>query len=103
MKILLIIIIAFLVLIYAYTFIKYKKRKQNQINTVETYRKNYLERINAKSSPKYDEYKDYDIRRHITKYNSSLDYVEWNDFLDDINKQKHDENSKKIKPKRLQY
>lgn len=103
MKILLIIIIAFLVLIYAYTFIKYKKRKQNQINTVETYRKNYIERINAKSSPKYDEYKDNDIRRHVTKYNSSLDYVERNDFLDDINKQKHDENSKKIKPKRLQY
>ena len=100
MKALLIVIFAFLVLIYLYTFIRYKKRKKNEVNTVDSYRKNYIERINTKSSESCDDY----LRKQITKYNSSVDYIEWNDFVSEINEQKQNTNVKQNKfPKQLQY
>lgn len=99
MKALLIVIFAFLVLIYLYTFIRYKKRKKNEVNTVDSYRRNYIERINTKSSESCDDY----LRKQITKYNSSVDYIEWNDFVSEVNEQKHAADPKTVKPKRLQY
>lgn len=77
MKFLIIIIIAFLVLVYVYTYIKYKKRKSQKIDTVSDFRKKYLknniQRENVKNANDYTKY--------ITKYNSTLDYVEKDKFL----------------------
>ena len=102
MKIILIVIIAFLVLIYVYTYIRYKKRKKNQISTVENYRKNYLERIDIKT--KYSTNTSLsELPNKITKYNSSIDYIEWNDFVTEVNEQKKASDLKKAEPKRLQY
>lgn len=85
MKILLIGVIGFLILFYLYTYIKYKKHRNNQISTVEFYHKNYLER-NAASSK--DTSEGYLTQKQITKYNSSVDYMEWNDLVAEVNEQK---------------
>ncbi len=101
MKILLIMIIGFLVLIYVYTFIKYKKRKNNQISVVKSYRENYIEKSKLK---KQSEATDYSLCQQVTKYNSPVDYIEWNDFVSEINEQKQNTNVKQKKfPKKLQY
>lgn len=99
MKALLVVIIGFLVLIYVYTYIKYKKRKKNHISAVDNYRKNYLERINNKRWETFDD----ESQKQITKYNSPVDYIEWNDFVSEVNEQKKTSEPKAIKPKRLQY
>lgn len=76
MKFLIIIIIAFLVLVYVYTYIKYKKRKSQKIDTVSDFRKKYL-----KNNIQKENVKNNDYTKYITKYNSTLDYVEKDKFL----------------------
>lgn len=99
MNALLIVIIGFIVLIYLYTYFKHKKRKKNQISVVDSYRKNYIERTDNKHKENIDD----ELKKQITKYNSSVDYIEWNDFVAEINDQKKVSEQKPIKPKRLQY
>ena len=103
MKILIIVIIAFLVPVYVYTYIKYKKRKKNQLSTVDSYRKNYLERIAAKNNQRLENVSSDELQKQITKYNSSVDYIEWNDFVSEVNEQKEASKPQTVKPKRLQY
>ncbi len=79
MKFLIIIVIAFLILVYAYTYIKYKKRKSNYIDTVSDFRKKYLKGDNISRQKKTNITSNY--QKYITKYNSSLDYVEKDKFL----------------------
>ena len=76
MKFLLIIIIGFLVILYIYTYIKYKKRSKKEIDAVGDYRRNYLENNSNQNPPPNDGYTNY-----LTKYNSSLDYIEKETFL----------------------
>ena len=101
MKMLIIIIIGFLAIIYIYTFIKYKKRKKNEISVVNSYRENYIEKKRFNNQSDITDNSSY---QQITKYNSSVDYIEWNDFVSEINEQKQNTNVKQNKfPKQLQY
>lgn len=79
MKLQIIIIIAFLVLVYVYTFIKYKKRKkQGTIDTVGEFNRKYIKKnSHRQTDDKIDSYTQY-----ITKYNSTIDYVEKGKFED---------------------
>ena len=79
MKLLIIIIIAFLVLVYVSTYIKIKKRKQQgMIDTVSEYNRKYIKKnLPKQTATKIDSYTQY-----FTKYNSSIDYIErdkWNE------------------------
>ena len=100
MNLLIVFIVGFIALIYIYTYIKYKKRKKNQISIVDSFRENYIERINA---VKNDNIYSDEIKNQITKYNSSVDYIEWKDFVDEISEQTKASESKTNKPKRLRY
>ncbi len=64
MEILIIIVIAFLILVYVYIYIKYKKRKSQNTDTVNEFHKKY----HVKEKPQ--------TGKNITKYNSSIDYIE---------------------------
>lgn len=77
MKFLIIIIIAFLALVYVYTYLKFKKRKSHKIDTVGDFRKKYLKNNVKKDNVKTSN----DYTKYITKYNSTLDYVEKDKFL----------------------
>lgn len=95
MKLLLIIVIVFLVILYIYTYIKYKKRRKKEIDAVGDYRRNYLERTSDQNPPQNDGYTNY-----LTKYNSSLDYIEKDTFL---NEAAESEEPPKPAPKKLQF
>ena len=75
MKMFIGLVIAFLILIYVYTFIKIrKKRKKNLDNmVVDNYRKQYLQRKKQSESANY---KNLNYETYITKYNSQVDYIE---------------------------
>ena len=95
MKLLLILIIAFLIIIYAYTYIKYKKRKK--IDTVGAFRETYLKKKNIKSSAQ-----DHDnMIPYLTKYNSSIDYIDKDDFIKE-NTASYEKESKP-QPKKFQF
>lgn len=72
MKLVIVIVIAFLILMYVYTYIKYRKGKSHSIDTISDFHNKYLkENTSLKEKSNY-----------ITKYNSTLDYVEKNKFMD---------------------
>ena len=78
MKLIIIIIIAFLVLVYVYTYIKYKKRRSQTTNSVNEFHKKYLMK---NASQKHTTLKDNTYTKYVTRYNSKLDYVEKDNFL----------------------
>jgi len=76
MKYTLVAVVAFLIVVYAYTFIRQRKRKNNRTSMVKEFRKKYLKdtlQENNDIPPGYTRYQ--------TKYNSSIDYVEKSEFL----------------------
>lgn len=77
MKLLIMSIFVFLVIMYVYTYKRYKKIKKNNINTVEEFRKKYLKKElpDAKDVNKSNNY--------ITKYNSPVDYIDKNLFIEE--------------------
>lgn len=80
MKYTLIAVVAFLIVIYAYTFIKHRKKKDSQASTVKEFRKKYLKE-DLQENPNIPQ----GYTRYQTKYNSSIDYVDKNEFLKEIN------------------
>ncbi len=89
MKVLLIVIIAFLVLIYINAYIRYKKMKKNGVDTVGQYREKYQEKkrlrnVMAKENPQIQSgYKPY-----VTKYNSNVDYIDKDEFFKEASGEK---------------
>ena len=79
MKYALIGVIAFLIVIYAYNLIRHKKRKNAQTNTVKEFKEKY------KDTSKEKENSLQGYTPYLTKYNSSVDYVEKSEFLKEIN------------------
>lgn len=78
MKLLIVGIVAFLVLVYVYTFIKIRKRRNNKTSSVEEFNKKYL---NKKEN---NVMKDQYYKKYITKYNSKIDYIAKEDLKVDI-------------------
>lgn len=75
--------IAFSAVVYVYSYIKYKKRKGKNVDTVSDFRKKYLKEINS--------YK---------KADGKLDYIERKNLIDETQKmkelEKRDNFSKKL-------
>lgn len=67
---------AFLIVVYAYTFIRNRRKKNSQIDTVKEFRKRYLEK-----SPQEKTDLPQGYTRYQSKYNSSVDFVEKSEFL----------------------
>ncbi len=95
MKLLIIPVIAFLIILYTYTFIKYKRRKQ--IDTVADFRQNYLKKKESKPSQPNDAQIQY-----LTKYNSPVDYIEREEFIKENTAPKTDA-KQTPHPKKLQF
>lgn len=72
MKMLIGLVIAFLVLVYVYTFIKIRKKRKNNIDTVTKYNTAYLKKKTYKSEKSNSS----NYQNQITKYNSQIDYIE---------------------------
>lgn len=72
MKLTIFLLVAFLALVYIYTFIKIrKKRKQRSVSTVSEFNKKYHpEKKNVSGTEQ-----DTNYRKYITKYNSEMDYI----------------------------
>ena len=70
MKLLIIGIIIFLVIMYVYTYVKYKKRKNSHISAVEDFHRKYHKERSDKVPDLDDNFTTYK-----TKYNSNLDYI----------------------------
>ncbi len=75
MKLFIGLVIAFLILIYVYTFIKLRKKRKKDIDNmvVDHYRKQYLQRKKQSESANYN---NSNYQTYITKYNSQVDYIE---------------------------
>lgn len=77
MKLLIVIIIAFLVLLYVYTYLKYRKGKSNKIDTINDFHNRYLK---ENTSSKRNTTQSDNRTNYITRYNSKVDYVEKDKF-----------------------
>lgn len=80
MKYTLIAVVAFLIVVYAYTFIKHRKRKSNQTSTVKKFKSKYLKDPSRKNTNVPEGY-----TRYLSKYNSPVDFVDKNEFLKEAN------------------
>ncbi len=76
MKYTLIAVVAFLIVVYAYTYIKHRKRRNNQTSTVKEFKSKYLKKAEKETENISQGYTPY-----LSKYNSSLDYVDKSEFL----------------------
>lgn len=72
MKLFIGLIIGFVVLIYAYTYIRIRKKRKKDTDIVSSYRNQYVER-KKQTNPNY---KNSNYETYITKYNSQIDYIE---------------------------
>lgn len=96
MKLLLIGIIVFLVILYIYTYVRYKKMKKNRISAVEDFKNKY----HKKEQKELDQIRNNDpMTTYTSKFNSSLDYIEKNQLAEETQEMK----KLKIVPKRLQF
>lgn len=96
MKLLLIGIIVFLVILYIYTYARYKKLKKNRISAVEDFKNKY--RKEEQKELVQSRNKDL-ITAYTSKFNSTLDYVEKDRLVEEA----QDTKKPKIVPKRLQF
>ena len=74
MKILLILMIAFLTLVYIYTFLKIIKKRKNTKSAVEYFNEKYLDK-NKKKLINTEPVLDSNYKKYVTKYNSHMDYI----------------------------
>ncbi|MCM1125069.1 MAG: hypothetical protein NC429_01225 [Lachnospiraceae bacterium] len=90
MKLLLIGIIIFLVILYIYTFVRYKKLKNSHISAVEEFKRKYhKEQSDDRLDIQNDSYKIYE-----TKFNSNLDYIEPEELVKECQEMKEPKTKK---------
>lgn len=96
MKLLIIGIIIFLVVLYIYTFIKYKKRKNSHVNAVEDFKRKYHKERLDDTDTQNDA-----VVKYKTKFNSDLDYMEPEQLIQECQEMKEQKPAKKFG--RLQF
>lgn len=97
MKLLLTGIIVFLVILYIFTYVRYKKMKKNRISAVDDFKKKYHKEdkdMGIKVQNRADDFTTY-----TTKFNSTLDYIEREQLIEESK----DAKKPKIVPKKLQF
>jgi H+/gluconate symporter-like permease len=67
MKLLIGLIVAFLVLVYVYTFLKQRKKRRNHVDTVKKYNQEYMKNKKTKSAA---------ANYSVKKYKGQIDYIE---------------------------
>lgn len=65
MKLFIILIIIFLVVVYLFTYIRYKKNKRHPINTVQQFHDTYLKQADRSSKESIDHSMDYLIKEEL--------------------------------------
>lgn len=91
MKLLIIGIIVFLVIMYVYTYVKYKKRKNSYISAVEDFKRKY----HRESSEDLPDVNDI-LVSYKTKYNSNLDYMDREQLIEECQEMKKPKEIKKF-------
>ena len=82
MKMLIILVIAFLALVYVYSFIKIRKRRKNTQSTVADFNEKYHSKVKRKN---FDNITlDPNYTKYVTKYNSNIDYVTRDNLNDSL-------------------
>ena len=76
MKLLIILLIAFIILVYVYNFIRIRKRKKNAVDAVTEFNQKYLKNKKANKNISTD----INYKKYITKYNSQIDYISKEDL-----------------------
>lgn len=79
MKILIGLLIGFLILVYVYNYLKLRKRRRNQPNTVAEFHRQFDS--HRKTSNAKHNLSDSNYKKYITKYNSKTDYVSKDDLF----------------------
>lgn len=74
-------VVVFIIIFNVYHIIKNKKRNSHRSDTVDVFKTNYKKNV-QKTSKQSDEYVKY-----ITKYNSSVDFIDKNDFIKEASEQ----------------
>lgn len=97
MKLLLIGIVIFLVILYVFTYIRYKKMKKNRISAVDDFKKKYHKAEQVQNVQ--NQSRNNDFTTYTSKFNSTLDYVDREQLAEEC----QDMKQPKIKPKRLQF
>ncbi len=96
MKLLLTGIVVFLVVVYIYTYIRYKKSKKRNVNLVDEFKRKYLQKESKENDVDDDEFIKY-----TTKFNSTIDYIDRDDLIKESQEMK--EAKPRPTPKRLQF
>lgn len=97
MKLLLTGIIVFLFILYIYTYVRYKKMKNNRSSAVEDFKKKYHKEDKDPGTKVQNRANDFTT--YTTKFNSTLDYVEREQLMEET----QDVKKPKIVPKKLQF
>lgn len=96
MKLLLTGIVVFLVIVYIYTYIRYKKSKKRNVNLVDEFKRKYLQK-----EAKENDVDDDEFIKYTTKYNSTIDYIDRDDLIKESQEMKG--SKPRPTPKRLQF
>lgn len=76
MKIIIGFLIGFLILVYVYNYLKLRKRRKKQIDTVAEYHRRFASRRKSMHN-----LSDTNYEKYITKYNSKTDYISKEDIF----------------------
>lgn len=71
------LLIGFTILVFIYNYLKMRKRRRNQIDTVTQYHRQFDSR--RKTKTRYN-LSGSNYKKHITKSNSKIDYISKDDY-----------------------
>ncbi len=95
MKLLLTGIVVFVVVVYIYNNIRYKKSKKRNVNLVDEFKRKYLQKESNENGV------DDEFIKYTTKFNSTIDYIDRDDLIKESQEMK--EAKPRPTPKRLQF
>lgn len=72
------LLIGFTILVFIYNYLKMRKRRRNQIDTVTKYHRQFDSRIKNKTRHNLS---DSNYKNYITKSNSKIDYISKDDYF----------------------
>lgn len=71
------LLIGFTILVFIYNYLKMRKRRRNQIDTVTEYHRQFDSR--RKTNIRHN-LSDSNYKKYITKHNSKIDYISKDDY-----------------------
>lgn len=77
MNLFIVVLIGFTILVFIYNYLKMRKRRKNQIDTVAEYHRQFDSRRKTKTRHNLS---DSNYKNYITKSNSKIDYISKDDY-----------------------